>query len=129
MKKLIITLGVALLCSFTISSKTICKQQQNVWVCSNTTTYHKSSSCIDVQNCTETKTLVTLSEAKSQGKTACGVCFPQKGSAQDPQKKQATKRTKQTTQTQPANNQTATPATEQKEQPAQKKQAVKRAKK
>ncbi len=120
MKKLVIFLGIALLCSFTLSSTSICKQQQNVWICSSSTTYHKSESCIDMKNCTGTKKLVAVSEATKQGKTACGVCFPSKNNASQGQKKQATKRAKtKTDKTAPANNNQQQP----------KKQATKRVKK
>ncbi|MBR5433728.1 MAG: hypothetical protein IK117_04775 [Bacteroidales bacterium] len=119
MKKLVFILGIALLCSFTISSTSICKQQQSVWICSSSTTYHKSASCIDMKNCTGTKKHVTVSEATTQGKTACGVCFPAKNTTPQGQKKQATKRTKT------QSDQTA-PASDTQQQP--KKQATKRVK-
>lgn len=113
MKKIILFLCVAFLCSFSFSSSTLCEKQQSVWVCSNTATYHKTSSCIDIKNCRGTKKLVSMSEATKAGKTACGICYPQKKSSsasssttqQATAKKQAKKTTTNTT---PSNSSSTT---------------------
>lgn len=105
MKKLVLFLGIALLCSFSLSSISDSKQQQNVWVCSSSTTYHKSTSCIDMKNCSGAKKSVTITEAKQTGKKACPICYPQKNTTNN-QGKKAVKRSKNTTNNNSASNST-----------------------
>ncbi len=106
MKKIFFILGTLLACSFTagyIFSET---NQQSVWICSKSTTYHKTSSCIEIKNCTGTKKMISINEATKAGKAACGICYPQKKS-QSTTKQQAVKSTKSTSTTN-SNSQQAT---------------------
>ena len=105
MKKIISILVIALLCSCAIpSSLNESSQTTYVWVCANSTTYHKTSSCLEVKNCANTSQKITLTAAKNQGKKPCGVCYPQQKTSSNDANSSATqsakKQVKKTTKTQ-----------------------------
>lgn len=95
MKKIFYALGTLLVCSFTAGYLFSETTQQSVWICSKSTTYHKTPSCIEIKNCTGTKKMISVNEATKAGKTACGICYPQKKS-QSATKQQAVKSVKST---------------------------------
>lgn len=92
MKKLVIPFLFVFFCSFSMQTDSMFEecQQSKVWICSNSACYHKTSSCMEIKNCSKTQT--TLATAQKQGKKACPVCYPQKSSSS-----QATKTQKSTT--------------------------------
>lgn len=96
MKKLFVICSIIALCSFTTKTANT-STETKVWICSGSTTYHKSSSCIAIKNC-EKATQVTTATAKNQGKTACGICYPKRKTSTSTSSSQATKSTKTTNQ-------------------------------
>jgi len=100
MKKIVSILAIALLCSCAIPySLNESSQATYVWVCANSTTYHKTSACLEVKNCANSAQKITLTTAQNQGKKPCGVCYPQQkansnnanSSGTQPEKKQVKK--------------------------------------
>lgn len=104
MKKLLIPFLFVFFCSFSMQTDSLeveC-QQSKVWICSGSTCYHKTSSCIELKSCKPTQT--TLTTAQKQGKKVCPICYPQKNT-QKSSNSQATKTKKTTTNSNSTTNQ------------------------